>query len=110
MLMLNKSSLGRKGGLSQGDTRQLVDAIRGITELGGEVDGVGVVPLGQHADVGVDEGIDVGRAETVGSVGEREWQGWGDASSAGGDIYGCCGGEAQRGSEEREGDDEAHFG
>ena len=83
VLMLNESSLGRESGLSQGDSSQLVDAVGGVTELGGEIDGVGVVPLGQHADVSSDEGINVGGAETVASLGEMERRGWRGASSAG---------------------------
>jgi hypothetical protein len=58
VLVVDEGLLGGEGRAAERDAGQDVDAVGRVDKAVGEVLGVGVVPLGEHAHVGVDEGVD----------------------------------------------------
>lgn len=66
MLVVDKGLLGGEDAGPHGEAGQDVDAVRVVGEARiGEVLGVGVVPLGDHADVGICQLVGVGLAEAL---------------------------------------------
>lgn len=100
MLVLNERLLAREGDGSQGDASEGVDRVGGVVEVVGEVVGVLVVPLGDHADVGVDDDLGglVGEA-ALGLAGGGEADGDAAVDRAGDDGDGGFGGDGGGGED-----------